>query len=114
MWQVCWVLVCVSFIWTPTQSKVFIVDGRQGALGNDGLTVEQPLKTISECVTKLKHPGDECQVRAGNYHEVIPISKLQGTEDKPIKIVGYGDERPVIDGTVVIAPKKWSYKAQMS
>merc|ERR1711872_561090 len=113
MWQVSWVLVCVSIIWTqPTQSKVFIVDGRQGALGNDGLTVEQPLKTISECVTKLKHPGDECQVRAGNYHEVIPISKLQGTEDKPIKIVGYGDERPVIDGTVVIAPKKWSYKAK--
>ena len=48
--------------------------------------------------------GDECQLRAGRYHEEVKIDGLHGTQTAPFIIRGYQDEVPVIDGTVIIKP----------
>merc|ERR1712241_516230 len=71
----------------------YIVDNVNGDDNNSGEDVDNAFKTIARCVESLQNPGDECQIRAGNYHEVVTINGLQGTPDAPIKIVGYQDER---------------------
>ena len=57
----------------------------------------------------LRNPGDECRIREGYYHEAVTINGLKGTEDEPIIITGYEDERPVMDGTVTIQPNQWNF-----
>merc|ERR1719367_1708840 len=79
--------------------KGYIVDSVNGNDDNGGETVTDAFKTITRCVEALMNPGDECQIRAGYYHEVVTVNGLQGTTNAPIKIVGYEDERPVWDGT---------------
>ena len=86
----------------------YIVDSVNGNDGNSGETITDPFKTITRCVQALMNPGDECQIRAGHYHEVVTVEGLQGTTNAPIKIVGYQDERPIWDGTVAIQPNKWT------
>ena len=66
----------------------FIVDGENGNDLNSGETIHEAFATISRCVEELKHPGDECLIRAGNYHEIVTISHLMGTFENPIKIAG--------------------------
>ncbi|CAL4205320.1 unnamed protein product, partial [Meganyctiphanes norvegica] len=92
----------------------YIVDDEAGDDDrNSGLSTLSPFKTISRCVHELMSgsPGDECQIRTGRYHEEVTINGLRGTKDKPFRIKGYGDERPVWDGTVPIQPKQWDYDA---
>ena len=88
--------------------KGYIVDGVNGNDGNGGETVTDAFKTITRCVEALVNPGDECQIRAGYYHEVVAVNGLQGTTNAPFKIVGYEDERPIWDGTMKIQPNQWT------
>ena len=44
-------------------------------------------------------PGDSCLIHEGRYHEEITINGKQN-----ITIKGYQDERPIIDGSVVLNP----------
>ena len=46
--------------------------------------------------------GDECHIREGRYHEEILVKDLKGTKEKPFIIKGYQNERPILDGTVVL------------
>ena len=87
----------------------YIVDGTNGDDSNNGENVDSAFKTIARCAQSLTNPGDECQIRAGHYHEVVTITGLEGTADAPIKIVGYEEERPVWDGTVTIQPSEWNF-----
>jgi len=90
-------------------AKIFIVDGSLKATVDDEAG---PFKTIGECVEALGNPGDKCQIKAGNYHEHIDISGLEGTEENPIVIEAFGNDRPVIDGTELLQFKstweEWS------
>ena len=99
-------LVSITF---NSPSQGYIVDSVNGNDNNDGETINDPFKTIARCAEALKNPGDECQIRAGYYHEVVTITGLEGTKDAPIRIVGYQDERPIWDGTVSIQPDEWSF-----
>ena len=90
-------------------AKGYIVDNVNGNDDNDGETINDPFKTISRCVEALTNPGDECQIRAGYYHEEVTITGLQGTSDEPFRIVGYEDERPELDGTVRIQVDEWNF-----
>ena len=101
-------LFLVSITFNST-SQGYIVDSVNGNDNNDGETINDPFKTIARCAEALKNPGDECQIRAGYYHEVVTITGLEGTKDAPIRIVGYQDERPIWDGTVSIQPDEWSF-----
>ena len=56
----------------------YIVDGVNGNDNNDGETINDPFKTINRCVAALANPGDECLIRAGNYHELVILSGLEG------------------------------------
>ena len=56
----------------------YIVDSVNGNDNNDGETIDSPFKTISRCAEALVNPGDECQVRAGYYHEVVTVAGLKG------------------------------------
>ena len=54
-----------------------------------GVSLEAPFRRISDCVPKLKRPGDRCLIRAGNYHEDVNIQGIRGTQDNPILIAAY-------------------------
>jgi len=107
-------LVSLVTLFYPLSATVYIVDGSIGNNANTGNTIDEPLKTISECVKRLRKAGDECQIREGYYHETLIIDHLKGTKDKPIKITGYTGEHPVIDGTELIQPaeEEWRYNAK--
>jgi hypothetical protein len=55
-----------------------------------------PFRTIQHGVNQLR-PGDTLIVRAGTYHEALRIQK-SGTADRPITIMAYPGERPIVDG----------------
>ena len=90
-----------------SSAAVFYVDGRRGSNDNDGLATDTAFLTIQTCVDALNAPGDECHIRAGRYHEEVQISGKTGSPEKPIIIRGYKDEIPIIDGTVLLNPKRW-------
>jgi len=93
-------------------ATVYIVDGENGNdnhINHNGLSKATAFKTIQHCVDKLLYPGDECQIAEGRYHEVVKVDGLRASEDKPIKITGLGNDRPVWDGTVLIEPKEWDF-----
>ena len=56
----------------------YIVDSINGNDNNDGETIDSPFKTISRCAEALMSPGDECQMRAGIYHEVVTLTGIKG------------------------------------
>jgi len=95
-------------------ATVYIVDGENGNddKNNDGLSKAKAFKTIQHCVNKLLYPGDECQIAEGRYHEVVEVGGLRGSEDRPFKITGLGNDRPVWDGTVLIKPKNQEGKME--
>ena len=89
-------LFCFSTFLTVSLQKESIVDIN----GSGDYT------TISACVNDT-NAGDSCLVRNGRYHEEIII-----TDKEDIAIKGYQDERPIIDGTIVLKPdngKKWHF-----
>ena len=67
-------LVSIAFLHTV---KGFIVDGVNGNDNNGGETINDAFETIGRCVQALKNPGDECQIRAGYYHEEVVVSGLE-------------------------------------
>eukprot|EP00111_Clytia_hemisphaerica_P016485 TCONS_00048859-protein len=83
-------------------ARVFIVDNKKKVAGLRHGSLTKPFETIEACIKKLKNPGDECQIREGRYHEEIKIENLKGTKEMPYVIRGYKDERPLLDGTVVL------------
>ena len=86
--------------WTSfSYCKTFIVDTSTGDDSNSG-DIEEPLKTIGECIARLDEAGDECLIREGRYREVLTISGLRGSAENPISIRGYKGEKAVLDGTV--------------
>ena len=90
------ILFCVSTFLNLSHQKVSIVDIN----GNGDYT------TITACVNDA-NATDSCLVREGRYHEEIIIS-----DKEDITITGYRNERPIIDGTIVLKPNnnvKWHY-----
>lgn len=86
---------------------IYYVDtGHRGDDSNNGTSTDEPFKTISTCISALKASGDECHIRAGRYHEPeFKISGKRGSASQPIVIRGYGNEMPVIDGTIPLRPR---------
>jgi len=93
------------------ECHAYVVDGSTGSDDNTGLGEEEAFLTIGRCVQELRHPGDQCLIRAGRYHEVVEVESIRGTTDNPIVVKGYGDEWPVWDGGVVIQPESWEKDA---
>ena len=75
-------------------------------------TWNRPFANISGCVAALKDPGDECHIREGRYREEVTVTGLKGSKEKPFVIRGYGEERPVLDGTVEIRPVNGSWQKE--
>ncbi|CAL4145448.1 unnamed protein product [Meganyctiphanes norvegica] len=105
------ILTCIYIISNGAFGIQYVVDSELGDDSNSGIGTDSAFRTIQRCVEQLKgsEPGDECRIRSGRYHEVVEISGLKGTRDKPFIIGGYGDERPIWDGTVPIQPESWSF-----
>ena len=72
------ILVCLFSVSRLYQAEGYIVDAINGNDNNNGETINSPFKTIAKCLDALANPGDECLIRAGNYHEMVNISGLQG------------------------------------
>ena len=70
-------LILIACVFPATRG--YIVDSVNGNDNNDGETIDSPFQTISRCAEALANPGDECQIRDGYYHEVVTVSRLQGT-----------------------------------
>jgi len=87
----------------------FVVDGEKGDDLNNGHNPSHAFKTIQHCIESLETPGDSCNIRAGRYHEELIVNGLRGTEKHPFYIRGYEDEKPVLDGSVVLEPSTWDY-----
>ena len=66
--------------------------------------------TIQNCVNNAT-AGDSCLIKAGRYHEEVEIKNKND-----ITIMGYGNERPVVDGTVTLTNSqnggKWKMNAK--
>ena len=101
----------INLIISVFKVRGFVVDGKNGNDLNSGENIHEAFATIGKCVEELKHPGDECLIRDGNYHEIVTISHLMGTFENPIKIAGrYLDFKVYSAATLVIPlnflPKK--------
>merc|ERR1712198_835334 len=81
-------LFCFSTFFNFSHQKDLIVD----------INGKGDFTSITDCVRNTS-TGDSCLVKEGRYHEEIIID---GKEDIAIK--GFQDERPVIDGTIVLKP----------
>lgn len=93
---------------------MFIVDKKSKFTGKRIGTLSRPFKTINECIKSFKNPGDECHIKEGRYHEEIAINDLKGVSGKPYVIQGYQDERPILDGTVILKNlTKWEKKGKI-
>ena len=86
-----------------TTGTCTIFYAKAGAEDGDG-SWTAPFGSIQECVNAAGG-GDECQIRAGRYHEEVEVTGVRGWAQQPTLIKGYGDERPLLDGTVEIKPK---------
>lgn len=64
-------------------------------------TFESPFGTIQHAVYTAEVPGDTVYVRGGTYHEAIQFTR-SGTAENPIRILAYGDEKPIIDGQYLL------------
>ena len=99
-----YILLCISFSFHTCFATVYFADNRNGNKAFNGLSPNKAFSTIQDCVDALKEAGDECRIRAGRYHEDVTITGKHGSKGKPFVIAGYQNERPIIDGAVVIKP----------
>ena len=60
-------------------------------------TIELPLATINYAST-LVQPGDHIKLRGGTYKERVHIDSIHGTENAPITISNYDNEKVVLEG----------------
>ena len=72
-----------------------------GSDSNPG-SLQLPLATITYAST-LAQPGDQIKLRGGTYRERVHIDNIHGTEEEPITISNYNDEKVVIEGAKDIA-----------
>ena len=72
--------------------------------GNDNNpgTIEKPWRTIGKAVSRVV-AGETVYIRGGVYQESVVITRL-GTSEKPIKVLAYPGETPVIDGNNYTLP----------
>ena len=85
---------------------IYYADGKNGDDLNDGESISSAFASIKPCIDALRNPGDECHIRSGRYHQPeFQISGKHGNADQPIRIRGYRNEIPVIDGTIPLTPK---------
>jgi hypothetical protein len=78
---------------------------------NNSGTINNPFKTISKGVEKLK-AGDILYVRSGTYVEQIYVAQ-SGTENAPVTIMAYPGESPVIDGENTIPSSAFGSLVQL-
>ena len=102
-------LVFIALVFNSVGGEIYYTDPNSHVTEPRDGSWSRPFKKIADCVAALSGKGDQCQIRAGTYHEEIELSDLTGTEEDPIVIQGYGDERPTLDGTVLLSPVsgKW-------
>lgn len=79
---------------------------------NNG-SIKAPFLSISKAVEHLA-PGTTLYLREGTYHEEINIEGLKGTEEAPIVIRPYKDEKVIIDGSIALKDLEWSKHAEYS
>jgi hypothetical protein len=74
--------------------------------GNDASpgTLAAPFATIQHAAD-LVLPGDTVLLRAGNFHQVVTVSR-SGTTGQEIVFAAYPGETPVLDGTALL-PGEW-------
>jgi len=70
-----------------------------GGDDNNTGTLNSPKKTIQEAVSQI-NPGDTLFLREGSYHEEVIMNNINGSSSSPIVLSAFGDEVPVIDGTI--------------
>jgi hypothetical protein len=76
----------------PGNTYYVATDGNDQNAG----TLEAPFRTIQHAVN-LADAGDTVLVRGGVYRENVDIRK-SGVEGRPIRVVAYEGEQPVLDG----------------
>lgn len=84
----------------------YYVDGYQGNDANDGITLAKPKRTISAAIASAGKGNRTLIIRGahdgfdGVYPETISFYGIAGQGDtNRFMLVGYGQERPIIDGT---------------
>ena len=75
-------------------------------------TIELPLATITHAST-VAQPGDHIKLRGGTYKERVNIVNIHGTEEAPITISNFDDEKVVLEGAKDIASEWVSYEGNI-
>ncbi len=90
--------LCISLIASTSIAATYYVDkGHSNASDTNSGTEVMPFKTIQQGVNKAV-AGDNVYVKSGTYSEKVTI-KNSGTASKPITIMAYPGDLPIIDGT---------------
>ncbi|WP_433375534.1 sigma-70 family RNA polymerase sigma factor [Actinoplanes sp. CA-142083] len=88
---------------SPTTVAVVYISPT-GSDSGDGSS-SRPFATLGKAASVVE-PGQTIMMRGGTYKLTSPISiTTSGTEDEPIVLRGYRDERPVLDAAGVAADK---------
>jgi formylglycine-generating enzyme required for sulfatase activity len=82
--------------------------------GNDSNpgTLELPLATITYA-SSIAQPGDHIKLRGGIYRERVLIDNIHGTEEEPITISNYDDEKVVLEGAKDIEGEWVNYEGNI-
>jgi parallel beta-helix repeat protein len=85
-------------VYLPVVGKASLSGYFVSPIGNDTNpgTEAKPWRTMNKAAKTLV-AGDTVYVRAGTYTEAVNIA-VSGTADKPISVMAYPGEQPVIDG----------------
>ena len=73
---------------------------------------ELPFATITHAASTAQ-PGDQIKLRGGIYKERVHIDNIHGTEEEPIIISNYNDEKVVIEGAKDIANEWIPYEGNI-
>ncbi len=76
----------------------YYVDAAKGSDGSSGLSINTPKKTITAAIEAAGSGNKTIIVRSGTYNEVHLVLQSGVDESRRFMIVGYGQERPVING----------------
>ena len=89
-----------------TLGTLYFVDGAKADDTGDGLSLANAKKTIGAAVTAAGAGNKTIVVRGvhdafdGTYNEAVSFAGSDGTNDTHrLSLIGYGQERPIIDGT---------------
>jgi Right handed beta helix region/Protein of unknown function (DUF1565) len=80
----------------PSRRRYVAVSGSDGSAG----TLRRPWRTIGRALRSAA-PGDAVYVRSGTYSEWV-LAERSGTTARPITLLAYPGERPVITGRLKI------------